>query len=345
MTHVWQIAHSKFLPGTLCQGAWDQIRHTFGANIYEPGAPGPSWDSFNNEQQGAIVDRWFGFGCSIENALFQYMPVITGGLMPPIVMQERPAAHTAVSWGKDRLDIFVRGTDGAVYHKAWDGKAWFPSDQPDGWNLIGGSTIGAPVAVSWGKDRLDLFVRGTDNGIYHKAWDGMQWFPSDAADAWNNIGGQTTDNPAVVSWGKDRLDVFVRGMDGAIYHKAWDRDHWFPSDDPNIWERIGGATIGEPVAVSWGENRLDLFVRGTNGGIFHKAWDTDQWFPSDKEDGWDNLGGMTKGTPSVVSWEKGRLDICACGLDMRLYQKAWANNQWFPSGDPNDWKLIGGRMS
>jgi hypothetical protein len=32
-----------------------------------------------------------------------------------------------VAWGANRLDVFVLGTDRALYHKWWDGSAWGPS--------------------------------------------------------------------------------------------------------------------------------------------------------------------------------------------------------------------------
>ncbi|WP_433367285.1 M20/M25/M40 family metallo-hydrolase [Actinoplanes sp. CA-142083] len=35
----------------------------------------------------------------------------------------------------------------------------------------------AGPVVSWAPGRLDLFVTGTDRGIYHKAWDGSAWQP------------------------------------------------------------------------------------------------------------------------------------------------------------------------
>ena len=33
----------------------------------------------------------------------------------------------AVAWGPNRLDVFVTGTDSALYHKWWNGSAWGPS--------------------------------------------------------------------------------------------------------------------------------------------------------------------------------------------------------------------------
>ena len=38
----------------------------------------------------------------------------------------RPSGPVVAS-APGRLDVFVVGTDSAVYHKAWDGNAWQPS--------------------------------------------------------------------------------------------------------------------------------------------------------------------------------------------------------------------------
>ena len=47
-----------------------------------------------------------------------------------------------------------------------------------GWLVPAGRTPRAagPV-VSWGPGRLDVFVSGTDHGLYHRAWDGSAWQP------------------------------------------------------------------------------------------------------------------------------------------------------------------------
>ena len=33
----------------------------------------------------------------------------------------------SVAWGSNRLDVFVLGTDRALYHKWWNGSSWGPS--------------------------------------------------------------------------------------------------------------------------------------------------------------------------------------------------------------------------
>jgi hypothetical protein len=40
--------------------------------------------------------------------------------------------------------------------------------------------------ASWGPNRLDIFGLGTDNQMFHKAWNG-QWHPSQTG--WEALGG------------------------------------------------------------------------------------------------------------------------------------------------------------
>jgi hypothetical protein len=60
LTHAWQIAHSDFIPGLMCEGFINQVG-TLGGNmdVYKYGPANQSWDRFNLEQQGKIVDDWY----------------------------------------------------------------------------------------------------------------------------------------------------------------------------------------------------------------------------------------------------------------------------------------------
>jgi len=60
LTHAWQIAHNGFIPGFVCSGIVNQANFLMGDDVYAYGPAGPPWSSFNLEQQGAIVDQWFG---------------------------------------------------------------------------------------------------------------------------------------------------------------------------------------------------------------------------------------------------------------------------------------------
>jgi hypothetical protein len=161
---------------------------------------------------------------------------------------------TVASWDRNRLDCFVVGGDGAMYHKWWDGSAW------SGWESRGGYCISAPGAVSWAPNRIDTFVIGTDRAMYHQWWDGSAW------SGWENLGGYCLEGVTAASWAPNRLDCFVVGGDGAMYHKWWDGSAW------SGWENLGGYCISAPGAVSWGPNRIDTFVIGTDHAMYHKWW-------------------------------------------------------------------------
>jgi hypothetical protein len=72
-----------------------------------------------------------------------------------------------------------------------------------------------PNCVSWGSDRIDCFVKGTNNAMWHKWWDGSQW------GGWESLGGILTSPPNCVSWGSNRIDCFVKGTNNAMRHKWW----------------------------------------------------------------------------------------------------------------------------
>ena len=109
---------------------------------------------------------------------------------PPLYDTNFPAMPRAAdgwvaAWGTNRLDIFGIGTDGAMFHKAWDGAAWRPSLLD--WERLGGIFTSPPAVTAWGNNRLDIFGLGTDGAMFHKAWDGTAWRPS-LLD-WERLGG------------------------------------------------------------------------------------------------------------------------------------------------------------
>ena len=91
---------------------------------------------------------------------------------------------------------------------------------------MGGICVTQPEAVSWGPNRLDVFVIGTDSALYHKWWNGATGGRrSRATKPWE----ASARPPRVTAWGPNRLDVFVTGTDSALYHKWWDGGNWGPS--------------------------------------------------------------------------------------------------------------------
>ena len=235
----------------------------------------------------------------------------------------RASSSPVVSWGANRIDAFVLGSDRALYHKWWNGSAWGPS--LTGYENMGGVCTSVPQAVAWGPNRLDVFVTGTDSALYHKWWNGSAWGPS--LTGYERMGGVCLGDPRVVSWGPDRLDVFVIGTDRALYHKWWNGSAWGPS--LTGYERMGGICLGQPEVVAWGPNRLDVFVIGTDRALYHKWWNGSAWGPS--LTGYERLGGVCMSAPRVVSWGPDRLDVFVTGTDGALYHKWWDGSAWGPS--------------
>ena len=235
---------------------------------------------------------------------------------------------SVVSWGPERLDIFVIGTDAALYHKYWSpSTGWGPSVTD--YERLGGIVIGNPITISWAFERLDIFVVGTDGALYHKYWSpSTGWGPS--VTGYERLGGVIVGSPTAVSWGPERLDIFVRGTDLALYHKYWSPSTgWGPS--VTGYDFLGGVCVADPVAVSWEFQRLDIFVIGTDQALYHKYWSPSTgWGPSTT--GYELLGGIILGSPSAVSWAPERLDIFVVGTDRALYHKYWSpSTGWGPS--------------
>ena len=261
-----------------------------------------------------------------------------------------------VSWGPDRLDIFVRGGDNQLYHNWWDGSN-FGSWEYQGGNVNGSGLGDHPVAVAWGTNRLDVFALDTAGTLEHKAWNGTNWQP------WEVVPGGTSLGPLrgpmkAVSWGQNHLDLFAVGTNTQLYHLSMDlvsttcyvrvglRTFPVPCEQ-ETWgnmESLGGAIKGVPAAVSWGPNRIDVFVKSFDNAIYHRAYDSTlppgsdgtHWYPTQT---WEPHGDGVYGSPAVASYGSGQLMIAvrrsSYGND--LYYQTW-NNGWYPS--QTNWQKI-----
>jgi hypothetical protein len=230
---------------------------------------------------------------------------------------------SAVSWGANRVDVFTcsqpeAGIGRAIYHKYWDWDHW-----GSGWENLGGNPDGYVSAVSWGHNRIDVFIRSyPDGAILHKYWNGSGWYP---IGKWENLGGISEGQISAVSWGPNRLDIFVIGTDGALYHRYWDGSGWNPIGN---WENLHGEIEKHSISTtSWGPNRLDIFVRGTDGALYHKYWNGSHWGTS--LEGYQTLGGQSDGKISAVSWGPNHLDLFAISKSTSLLiHKRFNDSMW-----------------
>ena len=130
-----------------------------------------------------------------------------------------PPVTAAVSWGRDRIDLFTV-EEGALVHRAFDGRAWSAPTS------LGGRLASAPAATAWGVDELQVFAIFDDGQLWNRYWDGVSWHD------WESMGGELTGTPAASSWSADRIDVFAPGRDGRVWHRWWDGSRWVE------WEQL-----------------------------------------------------------------------------------------------------------
>ncbi|KAL8895456.1 MAG: hypothetical protein Q9207_008166 [Kuettlingeria erythrocarpa] len=202
---------------------------------------------------------------------------------------------SVVSWGKDRLDIFSVNEDGDIAHLYYDGSQWSK------WETFNDAPVGFQhdgiTATSWGKDRLDIFGTSDDilgGKLYHIYWDGTRWSDFEKLD--NDITlDRATGRASVTSWAPNRLDVVMtRTVDQTYYYKYYDGigQAWRPSTTDWYSKGPDDFFTSDPTAVSWGENRLDIFGI-SNDRLLHQAWTGSDWYPDATL--WEILGDSLKG--------------------------------------------------
>lgn len=211
----------------------------------------------------------------------------------------------------------MRGGDGALYTKSYDGKSWvngFPrQDGP-----TGGTFTGTP-AVTVAKGRTDVFVRGTDNALWQRTLANGAW------SAWSSLGGTLTDSPsAAVDPLTGRVSVFMRGGDGALYSRTYDGQSW-ESTFQRLDGPTGGSFTGAPaVAVSRG--RTDVFVRGTDNALWQRTLTSGTW------SAWSSLGGNLSDSPAAAGDAlTGHITVFVRAADGALYSKVYNGVSWTPS--------------
>jgi hypothetical protein len=155
------------------------------------------------------------------------------------------------SLGGSAWAVFVRGTDGALWERVYDGTTWA------NWTRLGGQILagtGPAAAVLGG--RLYAAMVGTNRQVYIRPV-GVNSFYS--------AGGQTTANPALALVSSTTLAVFCRGTDGAGYYTT------YTLNGATGWRSMGGKlTTGVSAATATVNGKVTTYTAGlgTSNGEF-----------------------------------------------------------------------------
>ena len=113
-----------------------------------------------------------------------------------------------------------------------------------------GGWIDAPVVTRNADGRLEVFVIGSDHGLWHM-W---QTAPNNGWSSWASLGGWI-DELSVGQNADGRLEVFARGSDHALWHQ-WQTA---PNNGWSGWASLGGwideLSVGQLAGVSGGFGR------------------------------------------------------------------------------------------
>jgi hypothetical protein len=267
-------------------------------------------------------------------------------LAVPLTSESSGLEHVppaAVSWGADRLDVFVvtkpRSLLGPreLVHVWWEGTA----ERPRSWAVslpVGGiwssESWGGrlwdvrPSAVSWSSGRLDVFANGDDGALRH-------WWSPGASAPWDGpetLRGRVRNGSGscAVAQRPGRLDVFAIGEDGGLLHWWYDEQAAAPFGDP---EDLGGRLReADPAVVSWAPGRLDVFALDENQALVH-WWYHEGDHEFDPEPEIIDPGGWGHGV-SAASWGPGRLDIFDGALRQSWFYEAWGYPGYWPAPEP-----------
>jgi hypothetical protein len=221
-----------------------------------------------------------------------------------------------LSYGPGSLEVFARGSDGALWTRNSGGGGW------NNWSSVAGSVVGGPGAVfGGGKATVVSRVSGFSS-ITSWWWDNGTWNSF-------GLGGNNTSDPDLSAWGTARMDMFVRGSDNALWHRPWINGTW------GNWESLGGNLSSGPAAVSWGSNRIDVVALNNDANRTLSHW----WY----DGSWhccENLGGVNTSDPDIASTASGRLSVFVRGSDFALWHLRYEEGKgWI------GWERIGGSLS
>ena len=215
------------------------------------------------------------------------------------------------------LEVFARGSDGAVWSDTQSGSGW------GGWTSLGGGpTFAAPSVGQNTGGALEIFDVAANGQMYHN----YQLTPGGPWSGWSSIGG-TLDwaAPAVGRNANGSLELFATGTNGAVWTATQSSS---ATNGWTSWSSLGGSVTSPPVVGQNAGGALEIFATGAGGAISHDYQTT----PNGGWSGWSSLGGsLVAVTPAAGLNTNGALQVFALGTDGAI----WTNIQ--SSAAPSGW--------
>lgn len=202
--------------------------------------------------------------------------VVTQGVAPDGTVRAMKLTVTvAVGAGKpvvaNRWGPIVVNGDGAIqmFARGGDNNLATTVQNPDGtwgpWRNLGGLVFSEPVAILNANGRLQVFVIGVDHAIWYSLQN-----PDNTFTWWRHVHGNRHISSIVVQQNlTGHVQLFGRGSDDNLYTtvqtSTTDPSNW------TDWTPLGGVIFSEPTVARHADGRLEVFVIGDRGVIWHRT--------------------------------------------------------------------------
>jgi len=199
----------------------------------------------------------------------------------------------------------VVGVEGGLYWSGLFTDAW------SNWQSLSGASPSSPGLCASGPGGVELVVRGYDNNVYHKSFSAGTW----SANWDRNPTGVIIDQPLCAVLGS-AVHVIVRG----VTNELWDTTFNLTSRTwASGWVDLGANTPSLPTLLPIPSfSYLTLVVRGSNNGIYAKAFSSGNWSKS-----WtlfdDPANAATIARPAAA-FDGNLVHILVRGTDSGLYE-------------------------
>jgi SpoIID/LytB domain protein len=160
-----------------------------------------------------------------------------------------------------------------------------------------------PAAVRTNAGSIITFVRGAGNTLWTTTAVNGTFEP------FVQLSGAGLTGLAAVSTDGGRVDLFVVGLDKALWHT------WTQVDGagrPTVWaawESLGGTLTSAPSAASIAAGKLMVAGRNTLGGISYRTLDGTTW------SGWESAAGGSVTAPALEYYDAANYRIRVVGTD------------------------------
>ncbi|PWR09253.1 alpha-galactosidase [Micromonospora acroterricola] len=208
----------------------------------------------------------------------------------------QPAAYGSAG---GRIDVFVRGTDNAVWRRSYVAGSWGP------WSSLGGAVTDGPTVAWTSPTQWTLIARGADGKLWSRT----------ASSGWTGIGAPEDrpvyGRPSAVVDDAGVLHVAVRSRTDEVWWRSRTGTTW------SAWTSVGGTTSGSPTLLATA-GRVYLFALAADNRLWQRNLVDGTW------GGWFRRGEFAtdafRGAPGAAAGADGSAWLAVRGVDDRVHQ-------------------------